>query len=202
MELAARRGEGALDLVGVFAAIFTALSIKYTARDAFELSVVADQTQEFDQRTLQIHQAPNTSSNLLYKNALLDQAKTPTGPQKNPGYAAMVESADLSMGRLLRTLDEFGVTIGTLQHILEGYKVADEMAKRGVTGSAFSDWWAYKFEVYDAIPYAGALMHENGVVVSSHPTNYPAFFRQSPPNAMMQSYCPCRTFSTPAMMEA
>jgi N-acetylglucosamine-6-phosphate deacetylase len=67
---------------------------------------------------------------------------------------------------LLRTLDEFGVTIGTLQHILEGYKIADEMAKHGAGGSAFSDWWAYKFEVYDAIPYAGALMHKNGVVVS------------------------------------
>ena len=67
---------------------------------------------------------------------------------------------------LLRTLDEFGVTIGTLQHILEGYKVADEMAKHGAGGSAFSDWWGYKFEVYDAIPYAGAIMHKNGVVVS------------------------------------
>lgn len=67
---------------------------------------------------------------------------------------------------LLRTLDEFGVTIGTLQHILEGYKVADEMARHGAGGSSFSDWWAYKFEVYDAIPYAGALMHKNGVTVS------------------------------------
>ncbi len=67
---------------------------------------------------------------------------------------------------LLRTCDRFGITIGSLQHILEGYKLADEMAKRGVTGSAFSDWWAYKFEVYDAIPYNGALMHRAGVVVS------------------------------------
>jgi N-acetylglucosamine-6-phosphate deacetylase len=67
---------------------------------------------------------------------------------------------------LLRTLDEFGVTIGTLQHILEGYKIADEMKKHGAGGSAFSDWWAYKFEVYDAIPFGGALMHQNGIVVS------------------------------------
>lgn len=67
---------------------------------------------------------------------------------------------------LIRTLDEFGVTIGTFQHILEGYKVADAMAKHGAMGSAFSDWWAYKFEVYDAIPYNGALMHQAGVVVS------------------------------------
>ncbi|MCH7729451.1 MAG: amidohydrolase family protein, partial [Planctomycetes bacterium] len=48
----------------------------------------------------------------------------------------------------------------------EGYKVADAMAKHGATGSAFSDWWAYKFEVYDAIPFNGALMHHAGVNVS------------------------------------
>ena len=67
---------------------------------------------------------------------------------------------------LMKTCDRYGITIGTFQHILEGYKVADEMARRGIMGSAFSDWWAYKFEVYDAIPYAGALMHNAGVVVS------------------------------------
>lgn len=67
---------------------------------------------------------------------------------------------------LIRVLDDHGIQIGTFQHILEGYKVADAMAKHGAMGSAFSDWWAYKFEVYDAIPYAGALMHNAGVVVS------------------------------------
>jgi N-acetylglucosamine-6-phosphate deacetylase len=67
---------------------------------------------------------------------------------------------------LIRVLDEFGITIGTFQHILEGYKVAEAMAEHGAMGSAFSDWWAYKFEVYDAIPYAGAIMHEAGIVVS------------------------------------
>jgi N-acetylglucosamine-6-phosphate deacetylase len=40
------------------------------------------------------------------------------------------------------------------------------MARHGAMGSSFSDWWAYKFEVYDAIPYNGALMHDAGVVVS------------------------------------
>jgi imidazolonepropionase-like amidohydrolase len=67
---------------------------------------------------------------------------------------------------LMRTMDAFGIQIGTFQHILEGYKVADEMARHGAMGSAFSDWWAYKVEVYDAIPYAGALMQQAGVVVS------------------------------------
>jgi imidazolonepropionase-like amidohydrolase len=67
---------------------------------------------------------------------------------------------------LVRVADEFGFKIGTFQHVLEGYKVADAIAKHGAGASAFSDWWAYKFEVYDAIPYAGALMHNAGVVVS------------------------------------
>ncbi|MDA1047280.1 MAG: amidohydrolase family protein [Verrucomicrobia bacterium] len=66
----------------------------------------------------------------------------------------------------LRTMESFGVKIGTLQHVLEGYKVADEIARHGAGASTFSDWWAYKFEVYDAIPYAGAIMHERGCVVS------------------------------------
>jgi imidazolonepropionase-like amidohydrolase len=67
---------------------------------------------------------------------------------------------------LLRLMETFGVKIGTFQHVLEGYKVADEIAAHGAGGSAFSDWWAYKFEVYDAIPYAGAIMHDRGVTVS------------------------------------
>ncbi|MFN0018438.1 MAG: amidohydrolase family protein [Pirellulaceae bacterium] len=67
---------------------------------------------------------------------------------------------------LIRVCDDHKIKIGTLQHILEGYKVADAMAKHGVMGSSFSDWWAYKFEVFDAIPYNGSLMHNAGVVVS------------------------------------
>jgi imidazolonepropionase-like amidohydrolase len=66
----------------------------------------------------------------------------------------------------LRTMEAFNVTVGTLQHILEGYKVADEIAAHGAGASCFADWWAYKFEVYDAIPYAGSLMRARGVLVS------------------------------------
>ncbi len=66
----------------------------------------------------------------------------------------------------LRLMEDFGVQIGTLQHVLEGYKVADEIAQHGAGASCFSDWWAYKFEVYDAIPYAGSLMRDRGVLVS------------------------------------
>ena len=67
---------------------------------------------------------------------------------------------------LIRVCDDHKIRIGTLQHILEGYKVADAIAKHGAMGSSFSDWWAYKFEVFDSIPYNGSLMHKAGVVVS------------------------------------
>jgi hypothetical protein len=66
----------------------------------------------------------------------------------------------------MRLTEEFGIHVQTFQHILEGYKVADEMAAHGASGSAFSDWWAYKFEVIDAIPYNGFLMWDRGVTVS------------------------------------
>jgi N-acetylglucosamine-6-phosphate deacetylase len=72
---------------------------------------------------------------------------------------------------LMRTCEEFGVRIGTFQHVLEGYKVADAIARHGAGGSSFSDWWAYKFEVFDAIPYNGALLHNAGVVVSFNSDN-------------------------------
>ncbi|MDQ6704525.1 MAG: amidohydrolase [Acidobacteriota bacterium] len=67
---------------------------------------------------------------------------------------------------LLRVADEFGFKIRTLQHVLEGYKVAKEIAAHGAGASTFSDWWAYKVEAYDAIPYNAAVMTRKGVLVS------------------------------------
>jgi imidazolonepropionase-like amidohydrolase len=67
---------------------------------------------------------------------------------------------------LLRVAKEFGFKVRTFQHVLEGYKVADEIAAAGSGASTFSDWWAYKVEAYDAIPYNAALMTRRGVIVS------------------------------------
>jgi imidazolonepropionase-like amidohydrolase len=67
---------------------------------------------------------------------------------------------------LMRVAKEFGFKVRTFQHVLEGYKVADEIAASGAGGSTFSDWWGYKVEAYDAIPYNAAMMTERGVVVS------------------------------------
>ena len=67
---------------------------------------------------------------------------------------------------LLRVADDYGFKIRTLQHVLEGYKVAKEIAAHGAGASTFSDWWSYKVEAFDAIPYNAAIMTRKGVVVS------------------------------------
>ena len=75
------------------------------------------------------------------------------------------EQSEINM--LMHVADTFGFRVNTFTHILEGYKVADKMKAHGVSGvSSFSDWWAYKFEVYEAIPQNGAIMHKMGLNVS------------------------------------
>lgn len=98
----------------------------------------------------------------------------------------------------LRTMESFGVRVATLQHVLEGYKVADEIARHGAGASCFSDWWAFKYEVIDAIPYAGSLMRDRGVNVSfnsdssdhARRLNFEAAkavkYGQTPPEAALQ----------------
>ncbi len=67
---------------------------------------------------------------------------------------------------MLRVGEEFGFQIQALVHVLEGYKVAKEIAAHGAGASTFSDWWAYKMEAFDAIPYNAAIMLKKGVLVS------------------------------------
>jgi imidazolonepropionase-like amidohydrolase len=66
---------------------------------------------------------------------------------------------------LMRLAEQFGIRVNTFTHILEGYKVADEMAAHGASALGFTDWWAYKYEVIDAIPYNQYLMWDRGVNV-------------------------------------
>lgn len=67
---------------------------------------------------------------------------------------------------LIRLAEDLGFKIATFQHVFEGYKVADEIAKHGAGGSTSSDWWAYKIEAEDGIPYNATMMHKRGVLVS------------------------------------
>ena len=67
---------------------------------------------------------------------------------------------------LMHVADSMGFTLNTFTHILEGYKVADKMKKHGAGASTFSDWWAYKYEVKDAIPYNAAMLNSFGIVTA------------------------------------
>jgi imidazolonepropionase-like amidohydrolase len=70
------------------------------------------------------------------------------------------------MLRLLAVAQDYGFRVATLQHVLEGYRVAPEMFNHGVAGSTFSDWWSYKTEAFEAIPYNAAMMMRAGIVTS------------------------------------
>lgn len=105
-------------------------------------------------------------------------ARTEAGPRRDLQLDALVEILDKKrvvhihsyradeILMFARLSQELGFTVATFQHVLEGYKVADVMAAIGAGGSTFADWWAYKMEVIDAIPYNGALMHAAGVLTS------------------------------------
>jgi len=67
---------------------------------------------------------------------------------------------------LMHVADSMGFKINTFTHILEGYKLADKMREHNAGGSTFSDWWAYKFEVNDAIPYNASLLNQMGVLTA------------------------------------
>lgn len=67
---------------------------------------------------------------------------------------------------LMKVADKFNFTVNTFTHILEGYKVADKMKAHGAGASTFSDWWAFKYEVNDAIPYNASIMHKVGITVA------------------------------------
>lgn len=113
-----------------------------------------------------------------YEQALADGAEGVIPPRRDLKLEALAEilegqrlvhshsyRADEIL-QLIRTAEEFGFRIATFQHVLEGYRVADEIAQHGAGASTFSDWWAYKVEAYEAIPHNAALMTDRGVRVS------------------------------------
>jgi imidazolonepropionase-like amidohydrolase len=67
---------------------------------------------------------------------------------------------------LMHVSDSMGFKVNTFTHILEGYKVADKIKAHGIGASTFSDWWAYKVEVKDAIPYNASILNQMGVVTA------------------------------------
>jgi imidazolonepropionase-like amidohydrolase len=97
------------------------------------------------------------------QNLRLDAALEIFGREREVHIHAYRQDEILAFVRLAQ---EFELKVAAFQHVLEGYKVADAIASIGAGASMFSDWWAYKAEVWDAIPYNGVLMRDAGVVVS------------------------------------
>lgn len=84
----------------------------------------------------------------------------------NKRFITMHSYVQSEINAALKVAERMGFKVNTLTHILEGYKVADKMKLHGANASTFSDWWAYKMEVQDAIPYNAAIMHKVGVNVA------------------------------------
>ncbi|MGB1003708.1 MAG: amidohydrolase family protein [Salibacteraceae bacterium] len=113
-----------------------------------------------------------------FNGATKKQLKTKQTPRRDLELDALVEimnderyitchsyiQSEITM--LMNVADSMGFRINTFTHILEGYKVADKMKKHGAYASTFADWWAYKFEVNDAIPYNAAILTKQGVLTA------------------------------------
>ncbi|MES2587832.1 MAG: amidohydrolase family protein [Bacteroidota bacterium] len=102
---------------------------------------------------------PNTYRKDLELDVILEILKK----ERNITCHSYVQS---EINMLMHVADSLGFKINTFTHILEGYKVADKMKQHGAGASTFADWWAYKFEVNDAIPYNGAILSKTGVLTA------------------------------------
>lgn len=89
----------------------------------------------------------------------------------------------------LRLAETYGFKVKAFTHVLEGYKVAKELAAHGAGASTFSDWWAYKFEVYDAIVQNACLMHQAGVLTSLNSDSFEMQRRLNQEAAKSMMYC-------------
>jgi imidazolonepropionase-like amidohydrolase len=137
----------------------TRMGVEYVIRDAFARAKAYQKDwQDYDRRKKAGEQAvaPRRDLQLEPLVEILEG--------KRLVHAHSYRADEILM--LLRVADEFGFKIATLQHVLEGYKVAKEIAAHGAGASTFADWWGYKIEAIDAIPYNAALMTRKGVVAS------------------------------------
>jgi imidazolonepropionase-like amidohydrolase len=117
-----------------------------------------------------------------YRAAWAEYRRNPRGTRVAPRRDLRLEAlVDIMEGRirvhahsyrsdeilmLMRVAERYGFRIDAFTHVLEGYRVADEMARHGAGASTFSDWWMYKLEAFDATPYNTAIMHSKGVLTS------------------------------------
>eukprot|EP01035_Chromulina_nebulosa_P055149 gene55149-75566_t len=113
-----------------------------------------------------------------YQNALKADGKKAAAVRRDLELDALVEILNKKrfitchsyvqseITEAMRVGERYGFTFNTFTHILEGYKVADKMKLHGANASTFSDWWGYKMEVQDAIPYNASIMSKVGLNVA------------------------------------
>jgi imidazolonepropionase-like amidohydrolase len=144
----------------------TRAGVEYVIRDAFTRArAYQREWQDYERRRKAADSNPATATPLLPPRRDLQlEPLVEILEGKRLVHAHAYRADEILM--LIRVADEMGFKIATFQHVLEGYKVADEMAAHGAGGSTFSDWWAYKIEAEDAIPHNPAIMHRRGVLVS------------------------------------
>jgi imidazolonepropionase-like amidohydrolase len=137
----------------------TRMGVEDTIREAFNEAVAYKAEWDKYDAAVKSGQHPITPRKDLKLEALKEVLEG-----KRFVHAHCYRSDEILM--LIRVADDYGFKIRTFQHVLEGYKVAKEIAAHGAGASTFSDWWGYKAEAYDAIPYNAAVMTKKGVVVS------------------------------------
>jgi len=136
-----------------------------------------------------------------YKRLRSSEKRNQIAPKPNYRLAAIVEVLEQQRDvhihsyvqseilMFLRLAEAYDFKVKTFTHILEGYKVAKELADHGASASTFSDWWAYKFEVYDAIPQNTCLMQNKGVLTSINSDDYEMQRRLNQEAAKSMMYC-------------
>jgi len=137
----------------------TRQGVEYVIRDAFTRAKVYQKEWQDFQAKSRVGQDSLTPRRDLQLDALVEILEG-----KRLVHAHSYRADEILM--LIRLADEMGFKVATFQHVLEGYKVAKEIAAHGAGASGFSDWWGYKMEAEDAIPYNCALMTKKGVSVS------------------------------------
>ncbi|MCX5767106.1 MAG: amidohydrolase family protein [Gemmatimonadetes bacterium] len=137
----------------------TRMGVEFTVRYWFQ------KAKEYDQEWKEYRDAVKTNANaMMPRRDLRLEALTDILHGDLKVHSHSYRGDEILM--LIRVAEENGFKVHTFQHVLEGYKVADEIAKHGAMASTFADMWAYKAEAWDAIPFNMALMSQRGVVVS------------------------------------
>ncbi|GDX86251.1 MAG: amidohydrolase [Gemmatimonadetes bacterium] len=137
----------------------TRMGVEFTVRYWFQ------KAKEYDQEWKEYRDAVKTNPNaIMPRRDLRLEALTDILHGDLKVHSHSYRGDEILM--LIRVADENGFKVNTFQHVLEGYKVADEIARHGAMASTFADMWGYKVEAFDAIPYNMALMSQRGVVVS------------------------------------